>query len=436
MLIQERKDKMREKSREIYEASLAIMPGGVNSPVRAFKGLEMTPLVAVAGKGDTVWDADDHSYIDFCCSWGALILGHAHPKMVEAVCNQVGKSSSFGIITPYEEELASRIIRHYPSVEKIRFTSSGTEATMSALRLARGFTGRPYIVKFNGNYHGHVDALLVQAGSGVTNLTPTSSSKGILNDTIQYTISLPYNDCAACLEVFEKRGDQIAAVLIEPVAGNMGLVPATQEFHDMLREETKKRGIVLIFDEVITGFRVGLGGAQELYSIDPDLTCFGKVIGGGFPCAAFGGKKEIMDHLAPLGAVYHGGTLSGNPVAMCAGIATLKEIEKEGFYEGLKQKADVITEAICEKIQAKGLNACLQQVGSGFTLFFGCKKVSCSEDLKTLDELTFKRLFIYLFAQGIYIPPSPYETWFVSSAHTGESLEKARDAILSFLDML
>ncbi|MES2344770.1 MAG: glutamate-1-semialdehyde 2,1-aminomutase [Chlamydiota bacterium] len=427
---------MREKSREVYEASLGVIPGGVNSPVRAFKGLDMTPLVAVSGNGDTLLDADGHRYVDFCCSWGALILGHAHPKVVAAVCRQMEKSSSFGIITPYEEELASRIIKHYPSVEKIRFTSSGTEATMSALRLARGYTGRPYIVKFNGNYHGHVDSLLVQAGSGVTHLTPTSSSKGILNDTIQYTISLPYNDCAACKAVFEEKGDEIAAVIFEPIAGNMGLVPATQEFHDMLREETRKRGIVLIFDEVITGFRAALDGAQGIYGIDPDLTCFGKVIGGGFPCAAFGGKKEIMDHLAPLGRVYHGGTLSGNPVAMCAGLATLEEIEKEGFYAELERKADVITKPIQEMIAAKGLNACIQQVGSGFTLFLGCQKVTCSEDLKTLDEGSFKCLFVDLFHQGIYIPPSPYETWFVSSAHQESNLEKTRDAILSFLDKM
>ena len=424
---------MREKSRAIYDASIAVIPGGVNSPVRAFPGLDMVPLVAASGQGDTVWDVDGHAYIDYCCSWGALILGHAHPSIVAAACHQMAKSSSFGIMTPYEEELASRIIAHVPSLEKIRFTSSGTESTMSTLRLARGFTERPFIVKFNGNYHGHVDDLLVEAGSGVTDLTPTSSSKGILEQAIHYTLSLPFNDIEVCREVLQKRGQEIAAVLIEPIAGNMGLVPASQEFLRMLREETQKQRIVLIFDEVITGFRVGLKGAQGKYGIDPDLTCFGKVIGGGFPCAAFGGKKEIMDHLAPLGAVYHAGTLSGNPVAMCAGLATLQEIEKEGFYQQLKAKTDLLTKPICQALQELNLNACIQQVGSSLTLFFGCRKVDSKEDLKTLDHALFKKFFTAMFQEGIYIPPSPYETWFVSSAHTEENLQKTADRIVAFL---
>lgn len=424
---------MRQKSHAIYEASLNVIPGGVNSPVRAFKGLDMTPLVATKGIGDTIWDADGHAYIDYCGSWGALILGHADPKVVKAATDQMAQGSTFGIMTPYEEALASKIISYYPSVEKLRFTSSGTEATMSAIRLARGFTGRSYIVKFNGHFHGHVDNLLVQAGSAVTNLTPTSSSKGILEEAIRYTLSLPFNDVEGCRRILRQRGHEIAAVLVEPIAGNMGLVPGTQEFLTMLREETAASGTVLIFDEVITGFRVALRGAQDLYKIDPDLTCFGKIIGGGFPCAAFGGKKQIMDHLAPLGAVYHGGTLSGNPVAMCAGLATLQEVEKPGFYEDLTRKADLVTVPVREAIERRGMNACLQQVGSSFTLFFGCREVTSKEDLATLDEARFKRLFIEMFKKGIYIPPSAYEAWFVSSAHTEEHLAYTAASLVEFI---
>lgn len=427
---------MREKSRAIYESSLAVIPGGVSSPVRAFKGLDMTPLVAVSGKGDTIWDADGHPYIDFCCGWGSLILGHAPPQVTRAAIEQMEQGSSFGIMTPYEETLASRIISHYPSVEKIRFTSSGTEAVMSALRVARGFTDRPYVVKFNGNYHGHIDHLLVQAGSGVTNLTSTSSSQGIPESTIQYTLSIPYNDVEGCRALLRARGDQIAAVVLEPIAGNMGLVPATPCFLQMLREETARAGSVLIFDEVITGFRSGLMGAQGLYRVAPDLTCFGKVMGGGFPCAAFGGKREIMDCLAPLGGVYQAGTLSGNPVAMCAGLATLLTLEEPGFYQELERKATVITAPVQRALKELGIQGCIQQQGSSFTLFLGCTQVNCSEDLTTLNGELFKRLFVYLFERGIYIPPSPYETWFVSSAHTEEHLEKTRDTLLSFLSSL
>lgn len=427
---------MRQKSRDIYEASLAVIPGGVNSPVRAFKGLNMTPLVAVKGQGDLIWDADDHEYIDYCGSWGAAILGHSPASVTESAIAQLMQGSSFGIMTPYEKALASKIITHYPSVEKIRFTNSGTESTMSVIRLARGYTERPYIVKFNGNYHGHVDALLVHAGSGVTNLTPTSSSKGILEDTIKYTLSLPFNDVTICRELLQTKGQEIAAVILEPVAGNMGVVPATQEFLDMLSEETRKQGTLLIFDEVITGFRVGLKGAQGMYGIKPDLTCFGKVMSGGFPCAAFGGRAEIMDHLAPLGSVYQAGTLSGNPVAMCAGYATLLALESPGFYEGLEQKANTITIPVRAFLKDHNINACIQQVGSCFTLFFGCKQVRSKEDLATLDEQLFKRLFVYLFEQGIYFSPSPYEACFVSSAHTQAHLEKTSDALLTFLDTL
>ncbi|MBS0653878.1 MAG: glutamate-1-semialdehyde 2,1-aminomutase [Verrucomicrobia bacterium] len=421
----------RPKSEEIYAASLKRMPGGVNSPVRAFKGFDMTPMVVERGKGDTIWDVDGNAYIDYCLSWGPLILGHAHPAVVKRACEQMERGSSFGIATPYEFLLAEKINAHLPTMEKLRFVSSGSEATMSAIRLARGFTGRNTLVKFSGHYHGHSDCLLIQAGSGVTHL-PKATSKGIPDSVIQHTVCLPFNDLAACRSYIRNHPD-IAAVILEPVAGNMGVVPAEQEFVDMLREETAACGALLIFDEVITGFRVGLRGAQEYYRIKPDLTCLGKVIGGGYPVAAFGGRKEIMDMIAPLGAVYQGGTLSGNPVAMCAGLETLSHVEQEGFYENLEKKTRLLTDPIEHYLEQNNVPALLTRVGSMFTLFFGVTEVKGREDLAQLDEAKFKGFFQYLFERGIYAPPSAYEAWFVSSAHTEENLLYTRDTVLAFL---
>jgi glutamate-1-semialdehyde 2,1-aminomutase len=424
----------RPNSEAVHLHSCTLMPGGVNSPVRSFKDLDMTPLIVSRGKGDTIWDVDGYRYTDFCCSWGALILGHAHESVVRAASEQVAKGSSFGIATPYEKECAHKIIEYFPSIDKLRFVSSGTEASMSAIRLARGYTGRSLIVKFDGHYHGHSDALLISAGSGVTNL-PRSTSLGVPKECIQHTISLPFNDLEGCRS-FLRATEDIAAVILEPVAGNMGVVPAKKDFLEMLREETEKKQIVLIFDEVITGFRIGLRGAQGLYEIDPDLTCLGKIIGGGFPAAAFGGKKEIMDALAPLGAVYQAGTLSGNPVAMCAGLETLRHVEQNGFYADLEEKTIEFLAPLRQAIHAKNLPVAIQSAGSMFTLFFGPAKIESKADLKSLDVELFKRFFQYLFQRGIYISPSAYEAHFLSSSHTDEHLRQTQRAILDFFDVV
>lgn len=425
----------REKSEETYEKLCEVIPSGVNSPVRAFSGIGLSPLVVEQGFEDRIKDVDGKEYIDYCCSWGALIHGHANKEVLQAVKTRMEKGTSFGITSDVEEKLARKVVGHVASVEKVRFVSSGTEATMSAIRLARGFTGRDVIVKFAGNYHGHADHLLVQAGSGVVGITPTSSSKGVPDDFVKYTVSLPYNDVEACRKLFSKPEyhKKIAAVIVEPVAGNMGVVPATREFLQALRKECSESGALLIFDEVINGFRLSLEGAQGAYNIKPDLSCFGKVVGGGFPAAAFGGKSEIMDFLAPQGPVYQAGTLSGNPVAMEAGLKTLELAEKEGFYQELESKAEVITKPVREAFSKAGFPACVQQVGSMFTIFWGTNKVSNMDDTQSFDKERFTRFFRFLFERGVYIPPSQYEACFVSSAHSVESLEKTRDLILEFI---
>ena len=427
--------KNREKTQKIFKNSCSAIPGGVNSPARAFKGLDMVPLIVDRGQGDQVFDVDGNAYIDYCCGFGSLPLGHAHPKIVDAATSQIKKGSSFGISTSIEQEIAEFIISKVPSVEKLRFTSSGTEATMTAIRLARGFTKRPLIIKFNGNYHGHADPFLVKSGSSVIDFNQESASSGVLVDAVKNTISLPFNNPHLIEKIMRDPfyAHLIAAVIVEPIAGNMGLIPANSAFLKTLREETERNGSLLIFDEVITGFRVGLGGAQGIYNIQPDLTCFGKIIGGGFPAAAVGGLAEIMDKLAPLGDVYQAGTLSGNPVAMRAGLATLKEVAKKGFYNDLKEKTDIITKPVQKALDGK--NAVLCQVGSMFSIFWGVNDVTCFEDLELLDTLTFKTFFKTLFDQGIYLSPSPYETSFVSSVHTKEHLEFTRDAILHFIDL-
>ncbi len=425
--------KSRTNSETLFERACQVLPGGVNSPVRAFFSLEMTPLVVARGLGDTIWDVDGHTYIDFCGSWGSLILGHVHPQVARAAIAQINHGSSFGITTEIEEILASQIIRHMPSIEKIRFVSSGTEATMSALRLARGYTGKDLILKFDGNYHGHADHLLIGAGSGVSFLPPGSA--GVPEEMVRFTRSMPYNDVAAT-RAFLRDNRNIAAVILEPIAANMGLVPATLEFLEMLREETAKTGALLIFDEVVTGFRVGLHGVQGLYGIKPDLTCLAKIIGGGFPAAAFGGKREIMERLAPLGDVYQAGTLSGNPVAMSAGLAVLRELEKPGFYDQLEAKTHQLLKPVAEIIQRKKLKVYLSQKGSMFSFFFGVDKASSKDDLKTLDHALFKQFFAFLFDRGIYFSPSPYETCFISSAHTDEHLRYTQEQLCIFFEKL
>lgn len=416
---------MRTKTEAIYKKSCAVIPGGVNSPVRAFKGLNMTPMIVESGHRSLIRDVDGRQYIDYCMGWGSLILGHAQEEVCKAAIEQVQKGSSFGIATEAEELLGSKIVSLIPSIEKLRFVSSGTEATMTALRLARGFTGRKKIVKFSGHYHGHSDSLLVQAGSGAFGI---ASSKGVNPNVIEDTLCLPFNDLEALQALC--RSD-IAAVILEPIAGNMGVVAPTPLFLETLRQKTEQNGILLIFDEVITGFRVGLQGAQGLYQIKPDLSCLGKIIGGGFPAAALGGRAEILDHLAPLGDVYQAGTLSGNPVAMRAGLAVLSILETPHFFQELQRKTDFLTLPIREALRNK--KGCLQQVGSMFSLFFGPSQVVSQADLSLLDTTCFASFFRYLFERGIYIPPHAHESWFISSAHTEEQLDYTRKCIESFI---
>ncbi len=413
-----------------FETLQQVIPGGVNSPARAFGGLSAKPILAAQGKGDTLTDVTGKEYIDYCMSWGALILGHANEQVLSAVNSRMQRGTSFGVSTEIEGELAHQVVKMVPSIEKVRFVNSGTEATMSAVRLARGFTGRNTVIKFNGCYHGHADQFLVHAGSGVTQLNSTSSSAGIPDAMVQHTLSLPYNDVETVIQAVKNHRDDLAAIILEPIAGNMGTVPGSPAFLRMLRKLTQETGALLIFDEVISGFRVAPGGAQELYQITPDLTCLGKIVGGGFPTAAFGGRAEIMDHLAPLGEVYQAGTLSGNPVAMEAGLQQLKQIDTPGFHDSLADKTKRLTDRIRGAL--KGSDSCIQQVGSMFTVFIGKTAVHNGEEAKELDQQRFSDFFSYLLENGIYAPPSPCEAWFTSTAHTDEHLDHTADVITRY----
>ncbi len=415
-----------------FNAASATIPGGVNSPARAFRSVGGTPLIAERGEGDLLFDVEGKSYIDYCGSWGALIHGHAHPRIVAAVQKRVAEGSSFGVTTPSEVRLAKKVVDSVPSIEKVRFVSSGTEATMSAVRLARGFTGRDLILKFSGHYHGHADPFLVEAGSGVACL-PTSSSSGVSAELVKHTLSIPYNDFEAFEAVMRSHGKKIAAVILEPIAANMGLVLPKSGFLEMLRSYTERVGALLIFDEVISGFRVGLGGAQELFNIMPDLTCLGKIVGGGFPAAAFGGAAEIMDHLAPLGSVYQAGTLSGNPVAMAAGLEALEMCSQPGFYESLQSKTSELVDPIQDFIESENIEATVHRAGSLFTLFLGSRSVSSIDDVKKCNPARFASLFQRLLARGIYFSPSQFEANFVSMAHTPNSLEFTKQSLLEAL---
>ncbi len=428
--------KLKLKGKEIFEKSLEVIPGGVNSPVRAFTELGMDPLIVENGAGDTITDVDNRTFIDYCMSWGALLHGHAHPEIVEVAAERIKGGSSFGVATEVEEKLARAITVGINCVDQVRFVSSGTEATMSAVRLARGYTSRPIVIKFNGNYHGHSDGFLVKAGSGVSQISNDSSSDGVLREVVKNTISLPYNDIDTFKKVMRNPfySQFVATVVLEPIAANMGVVLPSTEFLQALREETKRIGALLIFDEVITGFRVAFGGAQELYGTEPDIVCFGKIIGGGFPAAAFGGSREIMSRLAPMGKVYQAGTLSGNPVAMEAGLKAIEIASAEGFYEEIERKTKVITEPVKRALKEKEIPSCIQDVTGMFTLFLGPKEVTCFEDLKELDKEGFNRYFRFMWDRGIYISPSPYEACFISSVHTEAHLEKTRDAILEFIE--
>lgn len=423
----------REKSAAIYQDLCEVIPGGVNSPVRACKGLLNPPFVAASGIADTIIDADGETYIDFCMSWGALLHGHAHPEVLEQAQKMMFQGTTFGATTEIEGKLARKICQLVPSCEKVRFVSSGTEATMSAIRVARGFTKRDLLIKFSGNYHGHADFLLVSAGSGVLDINSQATSQGIPKEIIQSTLVLPFNDAQVFADFMDLHGDKVAAVIVEPIAGNMGTVLSSREFMHNLRMKTTEKGALLILDEVMTGFRVAKGGAQSLYQVKPDICCFSKIMGGGFPAGAFGGRKEIMDCLAPLGEVYQAGTLSGNPVAMAAGLQALEMLDQPGFYEDLERKAALIIDPVKAFIAQHDLNVCLQHQGSMFTLFFGVKQVRNLDDAMQADRAQFKEFFLFLFERGVYLPPAQLEAWFISSVHTDEHLIKTRDLILEFL---
>ncbi len=419
----------------LVEEAISLLPGGVNSPVRAFKAVGGDPITLVKGKGSRVWDADGREYIDFLASWGPLILGHTHPRVVERIKKEAERGLTYGLTNPAEIELAKLVVESVPSVEKVRFVSSGTEATMSAIRLARGYTGRKYIVKFEGCYHGHYDSLLVSAGSGVATFG-IPGTPGIPEEIAKLTIVIPYNDVHSLKETFEKYGNDIACVIVEPVAGNMGVVIPDMEFLRELREVTRDYGALLIFDEVITGFRLSLGGAQEVFDIDPDITCLGKILGGGMPVGAYGGKREIMSRIAPEGPVYQAGTLSGNPLGMVAGAETITILREENPYTDLEGKMQRLAEGVSEILREKGIPHTINRIGSMMTVFFTDKKVRNFEDAKTSDTELFGRFFRNLLNEGVLIPPSQFEAWFVSTAHTDEEIEEALGRIKSAVEAL
>ena len=400
----------------LFEKSQAVIPGGVNSPVRAFRSVGGTPVFVSRGNGPYIWDADDKRYIDYVGSWGPLVLGHAHPQVVKAVQDAAGRGLSFGAPTEAELEMAQWLTRCLPSMQQVRLVSSGTEATMTAIRLARGFTGRSVIIKFEGCYHGHADSLLVKAGSGALTLGHPSSA-GVPPETAAHTLVLDYNDATMLEAAFRLQGDQIAAVIVEPVAGNMNLVKPNNDFLGALRELCTRYGAVLIFDEVMTGFRVGLQGAQGLFGVTPDLTTLGKVIGGGMPIGALGGRLDIMRSLAPLGPVYQAGTLSGNPVAVAAGLATLKLVQSPGFFDRLAAMTSRLVEQLQVTARAGGIAFSAQSVGGMFGVYFRARAPETYAQVLESDKASFNVFFHALLEQGVYFAPSAYEAGFVSAAH-------------------
>jgi glutamate-1-semialdehyde 2,1-aminomutase len=412
-----------EKSRQLFEVAKQMIPGGVNSPVRACKSVGAEPLFISQANGSTISDVDGHTYIDYVGSWGPMILGHRHPAVIKAIEKALERGTSFGAPTEMEIELADLIVHAVPSVDMVRVVNSGTEATMSAIRLARAATGRDTIIKFDGCYHGHGDALLVEAGSGVATLN-IPGSPGVPESFVSHTLSLPYNDIECVRDVMEKRGDQVACIIVEPVAGNMGLVTPKEGFLKFLWEITQTTGSLLIFDEVMTGFRVALGGAQAHYGIEPDLTTLGKVIGGGLPVGAYGGRQDLMEQMAPQGPVYQAGTLSGNPVAMAAGIATLKEVLKSGFYDAMAQKTDRLLRGLETAADKAGVPVTLDHVGSMAGLFFNKGPVNNFEDAKASDLPRYATYFKGMRENGIYLAPSQFEAFFVSAAHSDEDIER------------
>jgi glutamate-1-semialdehyde 2,1-aminomutase len=417
-----------EKSRALFERAQRLMPGGVNSPVRAFRAVGGTPFFVARGEDCFLWDVDGNRYVDFVCSWGALILGHAHPEVVAAVKAAVERGTTYGAPTELEVRLAEQIQSAFPTMEMLRLVNSGTEATMSALRVARGYTGRGKVVKFEGCYHGHADYLLVKAGSGATTFGIPDSA-GVPESFSQETIVLPYNDADAFIRAMDEIGDQVAAVIVEPVAGNMGVVLPQQKFLQALREQTRKHGAVLIFDEVITGFRLTYGGAQHLFGIEPDMTCLGKIVGGGFPLAAYGGRRDIMQAVAPLGPVYQAGTLSGNPVAVTAGLTTLRILERDKPYAELERRTNWLTDAIADAARAFNIPVQINRIASMFTAFFTDQPVTDYASAKRSDTKRFARFFHALLQRGVFLPPSPFEAAFLSVAHSDEVLAQVAEAM-------
>ncbi|ACO04242.1 MAG TPA: glutamate-1-semialdehyde 2,1-aminomutase [Persephonella sp.] len=425
-----------ERSLNLFEEAQRYLVGGVNSPVRAFKSVGMEPLFIQKGKGSRVWDVDGNEYIDYVLSWGPLILGHANDQIVNAIKQVANYGTSFGAPTELEIEMAKAVVDAVPSIEMVRFVNSGTEATMSAIRLARGYTGKKKIVKFEGCYHGHVDSLLVSAGSGVATLS-IPGTPGIPEEFANLTIVLPYNNIDAVEETFKKHGDDIACVIIEPVAGNMGVVAPSKEYHQRLREITKEYGALLIWDEVMTGFRLAYGGAQELYGIEPDLTTLGKVIGGGLPVGAYGGKREIMEYVAPVGPVYQAGTLSGNPLAMAGGLRQLQILKEKNPYPDLDRKGKKLEEGLRYLSEKYGIPATVNRVGSMITAFFTDKEVVDFETAKSSDLDRFAKFFRLMLEKGVYLAPSQFEAAFLSTAHSDEdideTLNKAEDCFKQLL---
>jgi len=410
-----------------FERAKAVMPGGVSSPVRAFKAVGGTPIFLESGAGAIVRDADGREYIDFVGSWGPLIVGHAHPKVVAAIRDQAGKGTTFGAPTELETELARRIVDRFPACEKVRFVSSGTEATMSAIRLARAATGRSVLVKIEGCYHGHADSLLVKAGSGVLTLG-IPGSPGVPTDLAALTVTIPFGDAEALQCVLAERADHVAALIVEPIAGNMGVVAPPPGWLAALRELTTEHGVVLIFDEVMTGFRVDRGGAQTLYGIEPDLSCFGKIVGGGLPVGAYGGRAELMDQVAPSGPVYQAGTLSGNPLAMRAGIATLDLLDEPGVYEGLEKASAMLEAGLSDAARAAGVPVVINRVGSMLTAFFTDGSVTDYASATRSDTARYGAFHRAMLERGVYLAPSQFEALFLSTAHDPAILERALHA--------
>ena len=413
---------MDQKSTKLYTRASKVMVGGVSSPVRAFKAVGGTPRFVEKGKGSQIWDVDGNRYTDYVCSWGALVLGHADPRVLAYVTKRMRDGTSFGASTEGEVLLAEKICDALPSIDKVRFVNSGTEATMSAVRAARGYTARPKLVKFEGCYHGHADQFLTKAGSGLATFDLPASA-GVTEGSVADTVTLPYNDLDSLETEFRKEGDKIAAVIVEPVAGNMGVIPPAHGFLQKLRKVCTDSGAVLIFDEVITGFRVGRGGAQGLYMVEPDLTALGKIIGGGFPVGAYGGKKEIMETVSPEGPVYQAGTLSGNPVAMAAGLKTLEALQSR-VYAKLERLSKALAEGVDAAASKAKVDVCINRVGSMTGIFFSRGPVTNYADARKSDAGAYRRFFWSMLESGAYLPPSAYETVFVSLAHSDADIQR------------